>query len=371
MSGKRDYYEVLGVNKNATEKEIKKAYRKKAMEYHPDTYSGSKHEAEEKFKELNEAYSVLSDPDKKARYDRFGHAGLEGMGAGSAASQDPFEFFSSIFGGSIFEDLFGGSRRSGGGRSRRRGPSRGDDVILDLELTMEDVYSGVGKKIRLPYYKPCSECMGSGAEPKSGMKQCSQCHGAGMVEKQIRQGFFVQISREVCDKCRGRGEIPKVVCKTCKGSGHGKDREEITVRIPKGIDDGEAVRVQGKGRPSPNGGTPGDLIFRIHLKEHEVFQRNGLDVYSKIQVDYPTLVLGGTVTAQRISAKDDPQEVELKIKSGSHINDVVKMDKMGFERDVRGNEVSGDAYYVLDLKVPKKMSKKAKDLLAQLHDELN
>lgn len=370
MSKKRDYYDVLGVQKNSTEKELKKAYRKKAMEFHPDAYKGPKEEAEEKFKELNEAYSVVSDSEKRQMYDRFGHAGLQGAG-GSARSADPFEFFSSIFGGrgggSIFDDLFGGARRSGG---RRRGPSRGDDVILDLELAFEDAYSGVGKKIKMPFRKACQTCSGTGAQ-NGALKTCTKCHGNGIVENRIQQGFFIQIVQEPCRDCYGRGQVPKTKCKVCKGSGQSKIREEITVRIPKGIDDGEAIRVQGKGKPSVNGGVAGDLIFRIHLREHETFQRNGLDTYSKIEVDYPTLVLGGKIKVPVISPKNEENGTEISIKSGSQLNDVIKSSGSGFERKVRGNDVKGDSYYVLSLKVPKKVNKKTKEILSQLKEEMS
>jgi molecular chaperone DnaJ len=366
MSKKRDYYEVMGLPKNCTEKELKKVYRKKAMELHPDRYQGPKEDAEEKFKELNEAYSILSDPQKRQVYDRFGHAGLEGAGA-SARSADPFEFFSSIFGGSsIFDSFFGGM---GSRRSRQRGPRRGDDVILDLELTFEDAYQGVGKKIKMPFKKACSNCTGTGAEG-GALKTCTNCHGNGVVENRVQQGFFVQIIQEPCRECYGRGQIPKNRCKVCKGSGRSNIREEITVRIPKGIDDGEAVRVQGKGKPSTNGGVAGDLIFRIHLKEHIIFQRNGLDTYAKIEVDYPTLVLGGKIQVPVISSKDNNKETEISIKSGSQLNDVIKSNKNGFKRKVRGNDVTGDAYYVLSLKVPKRVNKRTKEILRELQEEM-
>ncbi|MFV2016254.1 MAG: DnaJ C-terminal domain-containing protein, partial [Candidatus Heimdallarchaeota archaeon] len=339
MSKKRDYYDVLGLSKNATEKELKKSYRKRAMEYHPDKYQGAKEEAEEKFKELNEAYSILSDPQKRQIYDRFGHAGLEGAGS-SARSADPFEFFSSIFGGSgIFDSFFGGM---GSRRSRQRGPRRGDDVILDLELSYEEAFSGVGKKIKMPFRKACSNCNGTGAEG-GALKTCHKCHGNGVVENRIQQGFFIQIIQEPCRECYGRGQIPKNKCKVCKGSGRSNVREEITVRIPKGIDDGEAIRVQGKGKPSTNGGLAGDLIFRVHLKEHRQFQRNGLDTYAKIEVDYPTLVLGGKIKVPTISEKNTNSSTEINIKSGSQLNDVIKSNGNGFERKVRGNNIKGDA----------------------------
>ncbi|MHA2252078.1 MAG: DnaJ C-terminal domain-containing protein [Candidatus Kariarchaeaceae archaeon] len=368
-NNKRDYYEVLGVDKNSNEKEMKRAYRKKAMQFHPDKYEGDKQEAETKFKELNEAYSILSDAQQRQIYDRFGHAGLSGAGS-QARSADPMDFFSSIFNFDL-GSIFGGSGGFGSGRQRQRrsrGPTKGEDVVLDLQLGFEEAFSGISKKVRMPFRKGCSTCHGTGGEPKTGMKRCSNCNGTGMTERRESSGFFVQISREPCGKCRASGEVPEAKCKTCKGSGLSNKREEITVRIPPGIDDREAVRVQGKGRPSGTGGLPGDLIFRIHLKDHGRFERNGLDVYQRVEVDYPTLVLGGTMEVPVISAEDDPEFATLKIPAGSQLNDVLSIKKKGFKRKVRGNNVRGDSYHVVSLKIPKRVSKKEKDLLKALQE---
>ncbi|MCY3414739.1 MAG: J domain-containing protein [Candidatus Heimdallarchaeota archaeon] len=366
MSDKRDYYEVLGVEKGATEKDLKRAYRKLAMKYHPDKYEGPKEEGEAKFKELNEAYSVLSDPQKRSQYDRFGHAGLKGQ----SMDFDPNDIFSSIFG-----SFFGGSGRGGfdfggfGGSQRsrgQRGPTKGDDVVLRLDLTYEEAYDGVSKKIKMPFNKACDDCMGSRAEKGSGMRSCRKCNGHGILEKQTRQGFFVQITQEACDACSGSGEVPEKKCKTCKGTGKSDKREEITVKIPPGIDDGEAVRVQGKGRPSNNGGMPGDLIFRINLREHHHFVREGINVYKKLRVDYPTLVLGGEVEVDVIGGKDDHPKEMLSIPAGTQYNDIITLRGKGYVRKTRGQTVTGDMRYVIEIDVPRKVSAKEKKLLKEL-----
>ncbi|MHA2089662.1 MAG: molecular chaperone DnaJ [Candidatus Kariarchaeaceae archaeon] len=371
MSKKRDYYEVLGVQKGATEKEMKRAYRKKAMQFHPDKYEGPKQEGEVKFKELNEAYSILSDSQQRTMYDRFGHEGVGAAGS-TARSADPFDFFSSIFDFDL-GSFFGGS--SFGSRTRqqrqRRGPTRGEDVVLDLELSFEEAYSGVTKKVKMPFRKACSNCQGSGGEPNTTMERCNKCNGVGMVEHRQSQGFFVQISREPCRHCQARGEVPKQKCKECKGSGRSDTREQITVPIPKGIDDRQAVRVQGKGKPSSNGGMPGDLIFRIHLKEHKLFERNGLDVYQRIFVDYPTMVLGGSMEVPVLSSPDEQETANIKIPSGTQLNDVLNLKKKGFTRKVSGGMNTGNAHFVVSLKVPKKVSKRQKELLKELQEAMN
>ena len=366
---KRDYYDVLGVGKKAGEKDVKKAYRKKAMQFHPDKYEGPKQEGEEKFKELNEAYSVLSDNQQRQVYDRFGHEGLKGAG-GRASSMDPMDFFSSMFSDFDLGSFFGGGGGGfGGGRQRQqRGPRKGDNVVLELHLNYEDAYKGVRKKIKMPFNKTCPDCQGQGG---TDFKTCRDCAGRGIVEKQVRSGFFVQISSEACTKCNGRGQIPSTKCKACKGSGQLNKREEITVTIPQGIDEGEAVRVAGKGRPSRNGGLPGDLLFRISLREHLQFVRDGLNVYMKLGVDYPTLALGGTIDVPIIGANDEDLTAPLKIPSGSQFNDIVSIRNKGFVRKVRGNTVTGDMRYIINIEIPKKVTKRQRELLKELKDLSN
>jgi len=368
MSNKRDYYEVLGVDRSASDKEIKRAYRKKAMSLHPDRYDGPKEEGEEKFKELNEAYSILSDEKQRQLYDQFGFAGVEN-GAQSAHGADPFEFFSSIFDFDL-GDLFGGGFGRSRSRRSRGGPQRGDDVVLDLELTYEEAYEGVSKKITMPYNSPCNKCNGSRAEPGSDFKTCRNCGGSGVVEKQEQRGFFVQISRQPCSNCGGSGRVPEKLCTECNGTGKSDKRESIKVNIPKGINQGEHVRIKGKGRPSNSGGMPGDLIFRIYLKNHDIFERNDLDVYMKLPISYPTMVLGGEVKVPLISGKGNSRSGKLKVPAKTNINDVLRIRNEGFERKVRGNNVTGDAYFVITLDVPNKVTKKMKNILKELQEEM-
>ncbi len=372
MAKKRDYYEVLGVSKNATEKELKRAYRKLAMKYHPDKFDGNKAEAEEKFKEINEAYSVLSDDSMRGKYDRFGHEGVNNSGFSSSMNMD--DIFSSIFG-----SAFGGSRSGGFGgfdfgfgggsrRQQRRGPTRGEDVVLQLNLTLEEAYEGVSKKIKMPFNKACSSCNGSRAEKGSSSSSCRTCGGRGIVEKQTRQGMFIQISQEPCGRCKGSGEIPDKLCKTCKGSGSMNKREEITVKIHPGMNEGEALKVPGKGRPSNNGGMPGDLILRISLKEHPYFVRDGNHVYKKLKVDYPTLVLGGNIQVDVIGGKGENRKEMLKVPSGTQYNDILTLRNKGMVRSIRGNTVKGDMRYVIEVDIPKKVGKAQKELLKQLRE---
>lgn len=368
---KRDYYEVLGVSKNATEKEMKRAYRKLAMKFHPDKYEGPKSEGEEKFKELNEAFSVLSDAEKRRIYDRYGHDGLKQSGF-SSSNIDPNDIFSSIFGSIFGGGGFGGFSDFGfggsSGRSRRRGPSKGEDVVLQLNISLEEAYEGTSKKIKMPFNKACDNCMGSRAEKGSSMKTCRNCGGSGIVEKQIRQGMFIQISQSPCDSCKGSGEQPEKICKTCNGRGTQNKREEISVKVHPGMDTGEALRVPGKGRPSNNGGLPGDLILRINILDHAYFVRDGNNIYQKIQIDYPTLVLGGEIEVDVIGPKDENRKDILNVPAGTQYNDILTIRNKGMIRSVRGNKVTGDMRYVVEISIPKRVSKKEKDLLKQLQE---
>ncbi len=368
MADKEDYYKILGVDRNADQETIKKAYRKMAMKYHPDKYKGSKEEAEEKFKQLNEAYSVLSDPEQRRIYDQFGHEGLDPSLRRNVYETDPFDFISSIFG-----DLFGGGfRRRGGfddfgfqtGRQRVR-KTKGKDAVLDLHLSYEEVYSGTSKKVKLPYHKACNVCHGSGAEPGSEMRTCPQCGGHGVVEERTRQGMFVHITRSTCNRCKGQGVIPSKKCKTCGGRGHLNEREVISVKIPPGVDEGELIRVQGKGYPSDSGGEPGDLIFRISLKPHPIFQRNGLDTYMELRVPFDIVALGGEIDVPVIGGKDEKRTAKLNVPSGTQVGDKLKLKGVGFVRKVRGKNHVGDGYYIITIDVPKKLSREEKKALLE------
>jgi len=351
MSEKRDYYEVLGVSKESDEITIKKAYRKKAMEYHPDRYKGPKEEAEEKFKELNEAYSILSDPQQKSVYDRYGHQGLDPRMRASAHNSNPFDFFSSIF-GMDFGDIFGGQRQ------RSRGPSRGRDALLEVSLSYEEAYEGISKKITIPFKQECKTCHGTGGKPGTSYKTCNNCHGSGVVEKRVQTGIFIQVSRDRCSKCRGRVKIPESKCKDCHGSGLSNKKEKISVRIPPGINNGEMVRVSGKGYPSSDGGTPGDLLLRANLQEHDYFQRDGLDVYMLLPVPFDVAALGGVIQAPVIGAPGEERTEELKIPKGTQVSDTLLIKGKGYIRDYSGRKVKGNMIYKVTIDVPTKLNKK-------------
>ena len=365
MSRKRDYYEVLGVPKNVDETTLKKAYRKKALKLHPDTYKGDKKEGEEKFKELNEAYSILSDSKQRQIYDRFGHEGLDPRV--SAHSADPFSFFNSIFEGFSgfggFEDLFNRSTQQ-----RRQGPTRGEDAILLLNLSLEEAYEGIGKKVTLPYKRPCETCKGERTQGKSGMRRCVKCGGSGMLEQRVQQGIFIQISQTSCNTCQGQGEIPHNPCKACKGTGLGNKREVITVKIPSGINHGERVRVQGKGHPSTTGGFPGDLIFQISLKEHKIFQRDGLDVFAAIKIPFHIAVLGGEISVPVISGSKKIQTSILKVNRGTQPGQRLKLDKKGYVQKRHGRTHHGTMYYIAEVEIPKRLNKRQKAALEDFRD---
>jgi molecular chaperone DnaJ len=358
---KRDYYEVLDVEKSASENDIKKAYKKKAMQYHPDRYKGDKAEAEEKFKELNEAYSILSDPSQKQIYDRYGHDGLDPRRRAQAYTSNPMDFFSQIF-NVDFSDFFGGGF-GGSQRQRQRGPSRGRDAVLELNLSMEEAYAGVSKKVKLPYRRACKTCAGTRSEVGSGMSQCNKCSGRGVVEQRTQQGIFISINRTSCDTCRGSGQIPQKPCKACKGSGLDSEREVISVKIPAGIDDDELVRVQGKGYPSEDGGSPGDLIFSVNIKPHTTFERHRLDTYMRLSIPFHIAALGGEIEVPVIGPPNEEEKATLKVPSGTQVNDRLQISGKGFVRNVHGSNISGDAYFVINVEVPKRLNKEQKRAL--------
>lgn len=371
---KRDYYEVLGVSKDADEKTLKSAYKKRAMKYHPDRYKGPKEEAEEKFKELNEAYSVLSDPKQRAKYDRFGHAGLDPRMSANVHNANPFDFFSSIFGGLNIEDLFGGSGFSnfggsggsgfrGSRRQQRAQPTKGKNVELTLKLSYEEAYSGVSKKIKLPFYQNCDVCNGSGSNPGSNLVTCNVCGGSGIVEQRKQDGIYINISRENCKNCNGTGKVPEIPCRECGGSGKSKNRETISVKIPPGIGEGEKVRVKGKGNPSKNGGSPGDLIFKITLTKHPRFRREGLDVVMDLKIPFYLAALGGKIKVPVLGAPKQKTVADLKIPAGTQSNTRLILKGKGFYRLRGGRKEVGDSYYLISIDVPTKLSSEEKEAL--------
>ena len=345
---KRDYYDVLGVARNATEQEIKSAYRKLAFQYHPDRNPGSK-EAEEKFKEAAEAYAVLADADKRHLYDRFGHAGL-----GSAATGfDPTVFtgFEDILGG--LGDIFGFGDIFGAGR--RRGPQRGSDLRYDLEISFDEAARGAETTIQIPRQEPCGTCQGSGAAPGSKPTTCPQCRGRGQIRTQ--QGPFT-LAR-TCGACRGTGSIIAVPCTTCRGAGRVEQERKLTVRIPAGIATGQRLRLGGEGEAGPAGGPAGDLYVVIHVQDHPFFQRDGNDLFCEIPVNFPTLALGGEIRIPTLEGEEP-----FTIPEGTQSGAAFRLRGRGMpEVTGRGR---GDLLVAVKVVTPKKPSREQKKLLQQL-----
>jgi molecular chaperone DnaJ len=348
---KRDYYEVLGVARNANDQEIKSAYRKLALKYHPDRNPGDK-QAEEHFKEAAEAYSVLADAQKRAAYDRFGHAGV-GAAAG-AGGFDPtiFADFNDIFGnlGDIFGfgDLFGGGRRRGG-------PQRGSDLRYDLEISFEEAARGSETTIQIPREEACETCKGSGAAPGSSPETCPQCKGRGQLR--FQQGFLT-IARP-CHVCHGSGRLITKPCTTCRGTGRTTNERRITVKIPPGISTGQRLRLYGEGEHGGAGGPAGDLYVVVHVQEHPFFHREGDDLYCEAPVNFPTLALGGDL---QIPTLNDPETVS--IPAGTQSGARFKLRGKGMP-NVSGHG-KGDLYVVVRAAVPKKLTKEQKKLVEQL-----
>ena len=300
---KRDFYEVLGVAKNATDDELKKAYRKLAMKHHPDRNPDDK-AAEEKFKEAKEAYEILSDAKKREAYDRFGHAGVDpNVGAAGGAGAGGFGGFADVF-GDIFGDIFNGGRGGGGGGGGRSNVYRGADLRYAMEISLEQAAHGHTTEIRVPSWESCDVCQGSGAKPGTKPKACHTCGGAGQVR--IQQGFFS--IQQTCPTCHGTGKVIPDPCTACDGVGRTKKNKTLEVKIPAGIDDGMRIRSAGNGEPGINGGPPGDLYVEIRLKEHTVFQRDGDDLHCEVPISFTTAALGGRIEIPTLSGK---AEIEL------------------------------------------------------------
>lgn len=364
---KKDYYDLLGVEKTASENDIKKAYRKLAMKYHPDKYSNAsekeKKEAEEKFKEVNEAYQVLSDPDKRSKYDRFGHAAFEngGGGAGGFGGFGGFEGFGNAE--DIFSSFFGGGSPFGGGGSRRRGPEPGADLRVDVTLTLEDVAKGVEKEINYRRQAKCKTCNGTGAEPGSNMKTCDKCNGTGRVKVNQRTIFGDFQSVEECDKCKGKGKIPEKKCKSCNGTGLERETVKKTVKIPVGIEDGQRLRLTGMGDASREGGPNGDLYIFIHVKEHDFFVRHGDDIICEIPITFAKAALGGEVDIPILKGKKS-----IKIPAGTQNGKVFRLKGEGINNP-RGY-APGDQLVKIIIEVPTNLNEDQQELLKKFDESL-
>ena len=349
---KRDFYEVLGVSRTAGDQDIKSAYRKLALKYHPDRNPGDK-TAEERFKEAAEAYSVLADPDKRARYDRFGHAGVAGA-AGGPGGVDPtiFADFQDIFGG--LGDIFGFGDVFGGGR-RRGGPQRGADLRYDMEIAFEQAAKGSETTIQIPRQETCETCHGSGAAAGTSATSCPQCRGTGQLRYQ--QGFFT-VAR-TCGQCRGTGKVIAKPCATCRGQGTTEQQRKITVKIPPGIATGQRLRLNGEGEAGTQGGPSGDLYVVIHVAEHELFQRDGNNLHCEVPLSFPTLALGGEIIVPGIDGDET-----VKIPEGTQPGTTFKVKGKGMP-DVSGRG-HGDLLVTVQAVTPKKLSKEQRKLLEQL-----
>ncbi len=352
---KEDYYEILGISRTSGEAEIKSAFRRQAMKYHPDRNPGDK-QAEEQFKKINEAFSVLSDPQKKQMYDQYGHdgvnAGAGGFGGFNASGfADAGDIFSSVFG-----DIFGGGFGARGGQPRSQ---RGEDLKVDVDLTLEQAYSGLEKEVEYSRVDRCAVCGGTGAEEGSRVKTCRSCNGTGSVV--YRQGFFSM--RQTCPDCGGKGQVVEKPCKKCRGSGVEHVREKITVKIPSGVRSGVTLRVSNGGDIGVNGGGYGDLYVEMHVAEHKIFKRDGDNLLIDAQITYPQAVLGGSVKVPTIEGK----ELEADIPKGTQFNQVIKMQGCGMPR--LGKKGFGDLLITAKIAVPKKPSAKEKELLEALAKE--
>ena len=357
MADKRDYYEVLGVSKDADEATIKKAYRKLAKKYHPAINPGDK-EAEAKFKEASEAYAVLSDADKRRQYDQFGHAAFENGGGGGAGGfdfGDMGDIFSDIFGGDIFGGMFGG-----GGRSRNsNGPRRGADVRVNVRITFAESVTGTSKKIDVTLKDPCTKCNGTGAKPGTQPQTCSKCGGKGQVVYTQQSMLGMVRNVQPCPDCHGTGKIIKEKCPDCYGTGYISSKKTIEVSIPAGIDNGQCVRIQGKGEPGVNGGQRGDLLVAVMISADPEFERDGYNVFSNVKISYPTAVLGGEIKVRTVDG-----EVLYDVKPGTDSGSRVRLKGKGMPT-VRNSAVRGDHYITLIVDIPKKLSAEQKDALLE------
>jgi molecular chaperone DnaJ len=358
MATKRDYYEILGVPKNASDDEIKKAYRKLAMKYHPDRNQGdSGKDAEARFKEAKEAYEMLSDAEKRGAYDQFGHAGVDpNMRGPGGPGAEGFGGFAEAF-GDIFGDIFG-QQRGGAGRGGRQ-VYRGSDLSYAMEITLEEAAKGKDAQIRIPSWDECETCHGSGAKPGTQAKTCTTCHGAGVV--QMRQGFFSV--QQTCPHCRGTGKIIPEPCQTCHGQGKVKRQKTLEVRIPPGIDDGMRIRSAGNGEPGTNGGPPGDLFIEIRLKKHTLFERDGDDLHVVVPVSIARAALGGEIEVPTLDGK-----AAIDIPEGTQAGKQFRLRGKGI-KGVRSS-VAGDLYCHVAVETPVKLTEHQRKLLKELDESL-
>jgi molecular chaperone DnaJ len=359
MADKRDYYEVLGVAKSATDADLKKAYRVLAKKYHPDTNPGNA-EAEAKFKEASEAYTVLSDPDKRRQYDQFGHSAFEGGGAGGAGGFD----FNNMDMGDIFGDLFGDLFGGGRSRGRSNGPMKGQNLRTSVRITFEEAVFGCEKELDLTLKDECDTCHGSGAKPGSTAQTCAKCGGKGQVVFTQQSLFGMVRNVQTCPDCQGSGKIIKDKCSDCNGTGFISRKKKIKVSIPAGIDNGQSVRIRDKGEPGVNGGERGDLLVEVVVSRHPIFQRQDYDIFSTAPISFAQATLGGDV---KISTVDG--DVYYNVKPGTQTDTKVRLRGKGVPT-LRNKAVRGDHYVTLVVQVPTKLTPEQKELLEKFDEAM-
>lgn len=349
-----DYYSLLGVSKNASEDELKKAYRKLAMKYHPDKNPGNK-EAEKKFKEINVAYDTLKDPKKRQMYDQFGEAGVNGQGGFGGAGG--FDFASGF--SDIFEDLFGGFSGRGGGGRRAEQNNRGSDLRYNLEISLEEAYRGDNVKINVQTYSACDTCNASGSAESKKVDVCTSCGGTGRMR--VQQGFFM-IER-TCSSCNGSGQIIKNPCKTCSGQGRVQKNKTLSVKIPRGVEEGTRIRLAGEGEAGLRGGTAGDLYIFVSVRPHELFKREGSNLHCEAPIKMSTAILGGEITVPGI----DGSKAKIKIPAGTQTGNQFRLRGKGMTR-MGSDSHEGDLYIHTRVEVPVNISKRQRDLIQEFDD---
>ena len=361
MAEKRDYYEVLGVSKNASEDEIKRAYKKLARKYHPDMNPGDK-EAEEKFKEVNEANEVLSNPEKKAKYDQFGFAGVDpnyGAGQGGYGGAGGFDFGDL---GDIFGSFFGGGF-GGGGRRNPNAPQRGESIRASLSVDFTEAAFGCEKSITIDRSEQCPTCKGKGCAPGTTPEVCTQCHGTGTVTQAQRTPFGMMQSQTVCPKCRGKGQIIHQPCPDCRGAGAVRKRRTIQVNIPAGIENGQTISLRGQGHSGKNGGPAGDLLITVMVRPHEIFRRDGTAVFCEAPITFTQAVLGGTLEIPTIDGK-----VKYDIPEGTQTGTVFRLRGKGIP--VLNGRGRGDQYVTVNIETPRNLNREQKEALKKFSESL-
>ncbi len=359
MADKRDYYEVLGVDRNATDADIKKAYRAIAKKNHPDMNPGDK-DAEARFKEASEAYAVLSDAEKRRKYDQFGHSAFEGGGPGGFSGGFDFSDVGDIF-GDIFGDLFGGRSRSRNANE----PRRGQNVHASVRITFEEACFGTEKELDVTLKDSCSTCHGTGAKPGTTPETCSKCGGKGQVVY-TQNSLFGQVRNvQACPDCRGSGKIIREKCTACRGSGYVSNRKTIQVTIPAGIDNGQSIRIRDKGEPGVNGGGRGDLLVEVMVSRHPIFQRQDRDIYSTVPISFARAALGGEMRIPTIDG-----DVAYDVKAGTQTDTRVRLKGKGVP-SLRNKDIRGDHFVTLVVEVPTRLNNEQKDLLRKFDESLN